>query len=202
MYDCIIILGGSIKNDGELPSWVINRLDEALNNPTKYYIVASRGTTHKPPPLDKDYMPIDEANRMAEYLIKKGITPSKIFLESWSMDTIGNAYGVMMFHCIPRNLKKILVITSDFHIRRSESIFKKVFSLADTKFELYFISTDSELVESQKEIKSLKKWEENCKKIKNLQDLHNFIFVDHNAYNSKKNEEEEWSKENLKMYCV
>ena len=87
-------------------------------------------------------------------------------------------------------------------LRRSESIFKKVFSLADTKFELDFISTDSELVESQKEIKSLKKWEENCKKIKNLQDLHNFIFVDHNAYNSKKNEEEEWSKENLKMYCV
>ena len=70
MYDCIVILGGSIKNDGELPSWVINRLDEALNNPTKYYIVTSRGTTHKPPPLDKNNMPrgiIDKQNKF-QYL--------------------------------------------------------------------------------------------------------------------------------------
>ena len=118
------------------------------------------------------------------------------------MDTIGNAYGVLMLHCIPRNLNKILVVTSDFHIRRSESIFRKVFSLANTEFILSFISSNSELNESEKEIKSLEKWKENSEKIKNLQDLHNFIFVDHNAYNAYKEEEEEWSKENLKMYCV
>jgi hypothetical protein len=202
MYDCIIILGGSIKNNGDLPNWVINRLDEALNNPTKYYIVTSRGTTHKPPPIDKNNMPIDEANRMAQYLIAKGINSEKIFLESWSMDTIGNAYGVLMMHCIPRNFKKILVITSDFHIRRSESIFRKVFSLPKNEFILSFISSNSELKESEKEIKSLEKWKKNSKKIKNLQDLHNFIFVDHNAYNAFKKDEEEWSKENLKMYCI
>ena len=109
----------------------------------------------------------------------------------------------MMFHCIPRNLKNILVITSDFHIRRSESIFRKVFSLVNTEFILSFISTNSELNESDKEIKSLEKWKENSEKIKSLQDLHNFIFVNHNAYNAfKKDEEEEWSKENLKMYCI
>ncbi len=202
MYDCIVILGGSIKKNGELPSWVIKRLDEALNNPTKYYVVASRGTTHKPPPLDENNMPIDETNKMAEYLIAKGIRPNKIFLESWSLDTIGNAYGVLMLHCIPREFKNILVVTSDFHIRRSESIFRKVFSLANIQFNLNFISSNSVLNESEKEIKSLEKWKENSKKIKSLRDLHNFIFVDHNAYNAFKKDEEEWSKENLEMYCV
>ena len=202
MYDCIVILGGSLKINGDLPDWVINRLDEALLHKTKYYLLSSRGTPHKPPPLDDKNMPIDETIQMAKYLINKNINPNKILLESWSMDTIGNAYGVLTLHCIPRRFSNLLIITSDFHIQRSELIFKKVFSLTDFKTNLDFISTKSNILISDKERKSLETWIENSKKINTLEDLHNFIFLEHNAYCSLKKDDIKWSKKDLEMYCI
>ena len=125
MYDAIIILGGSFKKNGELMPWVLPRLDTAMNIETKWFIVTSRSTYHKNPVLDKNLFPIDESTIMADYLMKNGVSSDKILKESWSLDTIGNAYGTLMFHCLPLNLKNILVITSDFHMPRSRSIFKK-----------------------------------------------------------------------------
>ena len=151
MYDAIIILGGSFKDNGELMPWVIGRLDEAIKHTTKRFIVTSRSTYYKRPVLDEEGIPIDECSLLANYLISKGIPEGKIIKEAWSLDTIGNAYGTLVFHCIPLKLENILIITSDFHMPRSRSIFELVYGLIpNNNFTLNFISTESDLEISEK----------------------------------------------------
>lgn len=201
MYDAIIILGGSFTDNGELMPWVFKRLDEATKHSTKYYIVTSRSTYHKPPVLDERGFPIDECTIMANYLISKGISEDKILKEAWSLDTIGNAYGTLVFHSIPLNLEKILVITSDFHMPRSKSIFNLVYGLIPkNNFKLTFITTNSELEISEKERNSLIKWQKDAEKFKTINDLHNFIFTEHNAYKSGTVTKIHYQKEDLEMY--
>ena len=206
MYDAIVILGGSYIDEKTLPKWVENRLDAAIlhKSHTASFIVASRGTVHKPPVLDSDRYPIDECTIMANYLLEHGIPNDKIYKESWSLDTIGNAYGIFTHHAIPRNLRKFLIITSDFHMPRSKAIFKHVFSLFPIEiFHLDFLETNSCLSISEKEHASLIHWRENANNIHTLADLHEFIFVKHDAYNVKKNHKRyDLTNNNAHMYCL
>lgn len=186
MYDAIFILGGSYIDEKTLPSWVVARLEQAiaLRGQTRRFVVLSRGTPHKPPCLTLDGYPIDECAIMAQYLKDKGIPKDQIYKDAWSLDTIGNAYAALTMHAIPLNLRKIVIITSDFHMPRTRSIFSKVFSLLPLEiFTLKFLETQSELSISKKEARSLKQWEERSEKIHTLYDLHQFIFKKHNAYN-------------------
>lgn len=206
MYDAIVVLGGSFIDKDTLPTWVIGRLDYAITkkNDCKCYILCSRGTTHKPPELDDNGFPYDECKIMANYMIKKGILPDTILLDSWSLDTIGNAYAVLLQHCIPNNMRKLHIVTSDFHMPRSKSIFCKVFSLFPLDvFNLSFCETKSELAISNKEAQSLNSWIERSESIYTLKDLHKFINLEHRAYMFSNNVQiNNFTKEELKMYCI
>jgi len=206
-YDAIIVLGGSYIDENTLPEWVIKRLDAAiLRDPyCNHFLLLSRGSPHKDSLIDKNGQLITECQIMANYMIERKIDPKKIILDAWSMDTIGNAYAALIMHCVPRNLRNLFIITSDFHMPRSKSIFKKVFSLFPIDiFELEFLETESSLSISKKEKKSLENWEMRKKNLKNLCDLHEFIFEKHNAYNALKipYQRENNDKEDMKMYCV
>lgn len=204
MYDAIIVLGGSFIDESTLPEWVEKRLNAAIEREKEceLIIVASRGSPHKPPIIGMDEHPIDECDIMAKYLLQNGVSPQKILKESWSLDTIGNAYGLLTLHCIPRNLRRLLIITSDFHMPRSQSIFKKVFSLFPLKiFEMVFYETKSTLPISEKERKSIMQWKKTSEKIASLKDLHQFLFEQHNAYNIADREKKNYSESDLKMYC-
>ena len=206
MYDAVIILGGTLNKDSTLPDFVINRLNKALEykEQTKYYILSSKNSYHRETILDKNQKAIDECSVMGNYLLNHGISPNKILMEAWSLDTIGNAYGVLTMHCLPRCFTELLVITSDFHIPRTKAIFTKVFTLYPLlKFQLEFKSSNSNIKISEKEKNSLKKWKENSSKFKNLQDIHQFIFMNHNAYSIvKSHQDTKYSQENYKMYGV
>ena len=207
MYDAIIILGGSFISKETLPSWVETRLDAAikLQDKTNMFLLLSRGSPHKVPCLDSNGHPIDECYIMANYMLKKKVASSKIILDAWSLDTIGNAYAALTMHAVPRNLKKLLIITSDFHMPRSRAIFEKVFSLYPEGLStLTFLETESELEISLKEKESLTSWREKEKTLNTLSDLHNFIFTKHNCDNVLENgkKKTEYTKEDLKMYCV
>ena len=158
MYDAVIILGGSYIDENTLPLWSQKRLDLAYqqDSKTKMFILLSRATAHKPPCLDSNGYPFDECNIMGNYLMEKGIDPKKILMESWSKDTIGNAYAALTMHVIPRNLQNLLIITSDFHMPRSKDIFQYVFSLSPIEIlKLDFLESKSELKISQKEANAL-----------------------------------------------
>ena len=130
-FDAVVIPGGGLNEVHEPAAWVTARLDAALrhDSETDAYLVLSRGTTHKPPPLDADGFPVDESAASARYLVRHGVSPRRVLLESWSLDTIGNAAFARLMHADLRRWKRVLVVTSAFHMARTRAIFDWVFAL-------------------------------------------------------------------------
>ena len=206
-FDAVIVPGGGlVPETGEPRPWVKARLDAALElkHRTKYYIVLSRGTTHRSPPLSKSGQPIDEAVASAKYLTENGIVDKKrILLETWSLDTIGNAAFTRSMIVEPLNCKKLCIITNDFHIKRTQSIFEWVLSMPKTEnenssvyanlFDLVFMSVpNTGLAEEElqarvkKETTSLAKLQEGTmKSVSNLAELSRFILTTHGAYSAQ-----------------
>jgi uncharacterized SAM-binding protein YcdF (DUF218 family) len=130
-YDAIVIPGGGVRAGGELPPWVTPRLDRALAVAGQAYLMPlSAGTPHRPPPLDESGFPWTEARAGAHYLVARGADPARILMEESSYDTIGNAYFSRLLHALPRGFERLLVITSAFHMPRTEAIFRWVYGLA------------------------------------------------------------------------
>lgn len=191
-YDAILIAGGGVRQGGRLPEWSKRRLDKAVEVAKgEYLITLSAGTTHKPPLLDKNGFVIFEAVAEGKYLIKQGIRPEKVLPENVSYDTIGNAYFARLIHIEPRRFKKLLVITSQFHLPRTKAIFNWIFSLSVPKnyYQLDFLAVsdagfNKKLLAAriEKEKQSLTNFKKTIKKIKNLKQLHNWLFTEHDAY--------------------
>lgn len=69
-----------------------------------------------------------EAQVMSDYLTGIGIPIEKIYLEEESLDTIGNGYFVRrMVDAIP-GITRLAVVSSCYHMKRSEYIFRNCFS--------------------------------------------------------------------------
>lgn len=199
-YDAIIVPGGGIQPDSEPRPWVKARLDAAavLSSRTRYFIVLSRGTTHKPPPQDRRGFAVDESAASAAYLVKHyHITTDRILLDTWSLDTIGNAFYARQMLAAPLALHKLLVVTSAFHMPRTRAIFDWVFGMAGDGFEVdYCVSEDIGMGEEgrearvEKEKESLVKLiEGTMKRVTDLAQLSAFLHVEHGAYNAERAKE-------------
>lgn len=140
--DAILIPGGGLNADGTVPLWVAARLDEAvrLQNNAAYLISLSRGTPHKPNVVING-RPIYEAEAIRDYLTANGVPHQKIIIETLSLDTLTNAYYSK--EIANRNgLKRLLVITSKFHNKRTMLAFQWVFGLTPADgYSLDFIET-------------------------------------------------------------
>ncbi|MCP5108888.1 MAG: hypothetical protein GY950_36230, partial [bacterium] len=179
----------------EVPLWVQRRLDRAVEvRRDEYIICLSAGTTHKPPPLDEGGFPVFESVAGAEYLIKKGVEPRTILCETCSYDTIGNAYFAKAIHVDPMGLRKLLIITSAFHMRRTEAIFRWVFGLAPPpgggEYELDFEAVGDEgtmekgllSAKIEREKQRLKHVLHLKKEIRTFERFHRWLFTEHAAY--------------------
>ena len=83
-----------------------------------------------------------EAVAGARYLIKCGVDPKRIYIEAASWDTVGNAYFARTIHTDPSGWRRLLVITSESHLPRTEAIFRWVFGVApECRYCLDFDST-------------------------------------------------------------
>lgn len=192
-YDAILVPGGGVLADGELPIWTQRRLNRSIEQrqDASYIIALSAGTTHKPPPLDGDGYPIFESVAAAKYLVNRGIDPERILVETSSYDTIGNVYFARMIHVEPLNLKKLLVITSAFHMARTKAIFEWIYRLEGLPpdRQLSFETVSDEGIDhnllaarQRKEAKSLKTLLETASQISSLKDFHQWLFREHGAY--------------------
>ena len=192
VYDAILILGGGVREGGELPYWVKKRLDCAVSlYQGEYLLTLSAGTTHKPPPLDNFGFPIFESVAAANYLQSQGINPQKILTETSSYDTIGNAYFSRMIHVEPREFRKLLIITSAFHLTRTKNIFRWVYGLNSRlkAYDLKFLAVD-DLGISEQALQQRKEKEKIAlanllniqSKIQSLAALHEWLFTEHGAY--------------------
>lgn len=170
----IVVLGGGIWKR-KPPLFMQKRLNKAIELLKKYphakILLCGKYSFRY---SENEAPSITEAELMRDYLIKKGIPASKIFLERKSKDTIGNAYYAKKLYFIPKNEKEAIIVTSDFHLNRAKFIFKKIFG---PKYRLKFIATpsgfenDKLLKERQKYL--LEKTKEFLKEMK--EGDHNFL---------------------------
>ena len=137
LYEAIVVVAGGMTDDGTLPPWVTSRLDFTLEeynrhvaaSSTAYVVLSGSATPHKPPTKAKGGFILHESTAMAEYLIERGVAPEHILKDTASMDTIGNAYMCLVMHAVPRNWRKVLVVTSEFHMGRTRAAFEWVWNL-------------------------------------------------------------------------
>lgn len=192
-FDCILIPGGGLLNDGTLPPWTIARLNCALSlkDACLWFLLLSGGTVHKPPPLNSKGFPLFESHEMAKHLVTSGINPDRILTEISSYDTIGNAYFARGLFTDPLKLKKLLVITSEFHMPRTKAIFEWVFQLPPLffKYHLNFESAPNEGLSSQvlaarmeREENSLINLKSTILKINTLDKFISWLYSEHTAY--------------------
>ena len=192
LYDAILIPGGGVRDQGELPPWVKIRLDRAINiHQTEYIIVLSAGTVYKAPPLDENGFPIFESVAAAKYLVKHGINPEKILCETSSYDTVGNAYFSRVIHVDPRGFRRLHIVTSAFHMPRTKAIFEWLYGLDSQggKYQLTFdpvpdvgIALDDLNARIEKEAGSLQQFLKNTTTICTLSACHQWLFTEHAAY--------------------
>ena len=196
-FDCILIPGGGLLEDGSLPPWTIARLKYALSqkDDCHWFILLSGGTVHKPPPVNEFGYLLFESRELAKHLVSAGIRPNRILTEISSYDTIGNAHFARLLFTEPLKLKKLLVVTSEFHMPRTKAIFEWVFHLPPLpfKYQLDFESTPNEGLSSQaqaariqREESSLANLRNTIQKINTLDKFINWLYTEHTAYAADK----------------
>lgn len=191
----VCVLCGGLQEDGTPHEFVKKRLDKAYeiyeNNKDVIILILGGGTYHKSPYLNKDNFAVHESSSCAYYLYNKGVNKKHMFREWSSYDTIANGFFAFTNYLNYLNISKMIVITSDFHIERSRTIFDYFNKLFDTKINIQYIETKSFLspeiysVRFNREKKSKEHFQENIvNKIINISDFINWFYTEHKAYMS------------------
>ena len=187
-----ILAGGQLKN-GEVNSWVKERLDIGKvicekNEGSIIYCIGG-GTYHKPPICNEYGHVIHESKSCSNYLINNGIDSKKIRREWCSYDTIANGFFSFLNFIQPLKLKEILVITSEFHEERSKVIFDYFNNIFETNIDINYIGVeniiDDELlnIRNNREKESIKSFKETIVNKKTTKDFFEWFYIEHNAYN-------------------
>ncbi len=191
--DAVLIPGGGLTASGDVVPWVQARLERAiaLSPPPQFFIPLSAGTTHKPPPMDVNGFPILESVAAASYLQTRGIEGSRILPETVSLDTIGNAYFARLQHIEPLQLRRLHIITSAFHLPRTQAIFDWIFALLPYQepWQLTFeavpdvgISGDALQARRDREQASLEKFQILQTRFTTMAEVHRWLYTEHSAY--------------------
>lgn len=123
----VIILGGGIDKNSQLPQTVRNRIELAadylLENKNAIAVVTGGTLYHLPP----------EAPAMKNYLISLGIEADRILIDDKALDTIQNFQNSCQVLSDHENLpksaileSKILVVTSFFHLARAQRLARRM----------------------------------------------------------------------------
>lgn len=126
-YDAIIVLGGGIKDDGSLPENQKRRVEKAIelfNKKLAARIVMS-GKWSKARDI-YDRPPQTEAHAMERYALDLGVSQKVIDREEKSCSTSENASYLLNDFLIPNNWRKLLIVTSEYHLKRAMYVFSQV----------------------------------------------------------------------------
>ena len=126
--DYLILLGGGIDKNGNLPKPVLNRVETAasyLQNHNETICVVTGGTLK--------WLPVAEAPQLKKELVQRGISPDRILVEDKALDTIQNfQFSCDLLADFTNKTKgeilesKIIVVTNYFHLRRAQRLAKRM----------------------------------------------------------------------------
>lgn len=136
--DAIVVLGGGVEADGELPRLAVARVERAVEAfragvAPRIILTGRCGLASTPGP-------VTEARAMADAAIRLGVPEEAVLLEEVSRDTLGNAYFVRETYLEPNRWTSIRVVTSDFHLSRAAWCFRKILGPA---YDFSFVSAAS-----------------------------------------------------------
>lgn len=119
---CIVVLGFQLNPDGTMKDELIERLNVALASAEKYknaYIVCTGGGTAS------ENESATEAGEMAKWLEQHGIEKRRLIVEDNSLTTAQNAiFTYDLLTSLYPSVKKIAIVSSDYHIATGELLFK------------------------------------------------------------------------------
>ena len=119
-FNAIIVLGAQVKADGSLSVQLEWRLDAAYEAyQQKAVPVVVCGAKGKDEPLP-------EAVAMKNYLIAKGIPENSIFQDPDSFNTKQNLMNAAKLLGQDHRKKKVLIVTSDYHVPRALALAKDI----------------------------------------------------------------------------
>jgi hypothetical protein len=132
-----IVLGGGIHRDGTPGETTILRAQTAAQlaktHPNMTIILSGDGRG------DADPSAKSEAWQMAQILKQRGVVGRRLWLESESRETIGNAVLVYARYLHRRKPRKIYLITSPFHAERAKLSFS---GLLGPKWEIEVVTCE------------------------------------------------------------
>jgi thiamine kinase-like enzyme len=141
MNTAIVALSGGIKKNGKLPFFVRARLDRAYylyhQLHPNYMIVCGKWDLLLP-----EALPVTEAEAMASYLFRLGLSKEKLLLEKKSQDLISSLYYIYIEFVIPLKIRELYIVTSHFQKERAEYIIHKIMN---NSVKTHFFSVHSAL---------------------------------------------------------
>lgn len=193
-YDAVLVPGGGVRDGEHLPPWVERRLDLAARVAEGAWVIPlSAGTPHRPPPLDAGGFPIFESAAATRYLLRLGVAPERILIETHSYDTIGNAYFSRALHVDPARMRRLLVVTSEFHLPRTQRVFEWIYGLTPrtSAYELEYQGVSDEGMDPAilaarqgKEAEALELVNGLAQRLTTMREFHRWLFTHHKAYHS------------------
>lgn len=162
MIQAMLVLGHLMDSRGRLSEQSLSRCIRAaeLAEEKEPVFIFSSGAAYRP---DSKLALGDVVQAQLKALINPRST--KLISDTNSRDTVGDAYFSKSNLVLPNGVERLDVVTSLFHVRRAEEIFRFVFGEA---LELEFV-TDQDggtLEQREHELKSLKKFKESFSGVK------------------------------------
>jgi hypothetical protein len=191
----IFVLAGGHNDNGKCNSFVKQRLDLAIEIYNKYknkckIICMGGGTYHKPPILNKLNYVIHESTTCAYYLCKNNVKEDDIYREWGSYDTIANGFFAFTNFILPLKIKNMVLITSQFHMKRSKEIFNYFINHCLYKINIHYLESSNELIKKdvleeriKRENESLNNFINNISQM-SLEEFTNWFYTKHSAYKS------------------
>ncbi|MDC1048682.1 YdcF family protein [Flavobacteriaceae bacterium] len=159
-YDCIIVLANEMDIDGNLNHDSLSRLNQAVktyfSNSSSYLITC--GWNYR-----KDSS-LYIGNVMRDYAIRLGVPPDKIITELNPRDTVGDAFFTKQNILFGKGWKKLLVVTSDYHVNRTSIVFRFIYG---SGYNIDVIGSESQKNDyTFSEMKSLESFKKTFKNLK------------------------------------
>ena len=123
--DAVIVLSVGASPDGGLIEEAKQRISLAVD----FYKAASVGKiimTGKNAPGED--LSETHAKTMERYAIDLGVPAKDILKEEISLDTVGQAFFTKRNIVLPNSWKKLLIVSSDYHMHRVKAIFTFIFN--------------------------------------------------------------------------